>query len=198
MASYRELAGALEAVVRAIRHGNIPSGSTLLTRCESLIAEACRGILTEIGWTPFVKADAGSVSEATLRAAAVRSGWSLAEVRAMVAAEVAGAEIWINSRYQVMRCRLDDVTIHLSIKRIDQQPVRSWRDLQRIKNELVGPENEAVEVFPAESRLVDTANQYHLFVCTDPTRRIPFGFDAGRHVFTESVGSAGQAPEEPQ
>lgn len=39
-----------------------------------------------------------------------------------------------------------------------------WREFQRIKNEVVGPEREAVELYPAESRLVDTANEYHLWV----------------------------------
>jgi len=29
---------------------------------------------------------------------------------------------------------------------------------------IVGEEHEAFEVYPAESRLVDTANQYHLWV----------------------------------
>lgn len=65
---------------------------------------------------------------------------------------------------------------HLSIRRLDRGVVRDWRDLQRIKNELVGASNEAVELFPAEERLVDTANQFHLFVLDDPTVRFPFGF----------------------
>jgi hypothetical protein len=39
-----------------------------------------------------------------------------------------------------------------------------WREFQRIKNEICGPEREAVELYPAESRLVDTANEYHLWV----------------------------------
>lgn len=59
----------------------------------------------------------------------------------------------------------DEVEIvHLSIKRIDRAPIHDWRDLQHIKNELVGPECEAMELYPAESRRVDTANQYHLWV----------------------------------
>jgi len=52
--------------------------------------------------------------------------------------------------------------LHLSIKRLDKHPVRDWRHFQRIKNELIGEENEAVELYPAQSRLVDTTNQYHL------------------------------------
>jgi hypothetical protein len=64
----------------------------------------------------------------------------------------------------------------LSVKRQDRAAVHDWRDLQRIKNELVGPEHEAFEIYPAESRLVDTANQYYLWVFEDPEVRIPFGF----------------------
>ena len=54
--------------------------------------------------------------------------------------------------------------IYLSIKRLDKKSIHDWRDLQEIKNQLTSPEQEAVEIYPAESRKVDTANQYHLFV----------------------------------
>lgn len=61
------------------------------------------------------------------------------------------------------------VELHwLSIKRNDQRAVLDWRHLQQIKTELVGAENEAVQLFPAESRVMDTANQFHLFVFADP------------------------------
>jgi hypothetical protein len=66
--------------------------------------------------------------------------------------------------------------IHLDIRRNDGQPCRSWRELQQIKNELVGPDHEAVELYPAECRLVDTAHQYHLWVVADPGFRFPLGF----------------------
>lgn len=53
-----------------------------------------------------------------------------------------------------------------------------WREKQRIKNELFGPERIAVEVFPAESDLVDVANMYHIWVL--PIRiRLPFGLHKG-------------------
>ena len=55
---------------------------------------------------------------------------------------------------------------YLSIKRLDREPINDWRAMQKIKNAIVGKEWEAVEIYPAESRLVDTANQYHLF-CWD-------------------------------
>ena len=64
----------------------------------------------------------------------------------------------------------------LSIKRRDREAIRDWRDLQAIKNAIVGPEHEGFELYPAESRLVDTANQFHLFVFMDRRVRMPVGF----------------------
>jgi hypothetical protein len=73
---------------------------------------------------------------------------------------------YTNSRYQVAvwpgACALGKY-FHLSIKTHDRSPRHDWRDLQRIKNELIGSEFYAIEIFPAESRLVDAANQYHLY-----------------------------------
>lgn len=65
------------------------------------------------------------------------------------------------------------------------------RELPAIKNELVGPENEGVELYPAESRLMDSANQYHLWVLTDPEKRFPFGFTS-RVVTEEAFGKSVQ------
>jgi len=81
--------------------------------------------------------------------------------------------------------------IWLSIKRNDRECIRDWRDLQKIKNMLVGMENEGVELYPAESRLVDSANQYHLWVIKDPGIRFPFGFK-GRGVNDVPVGKSKQ------
>lgn len=70
-------------------------------------------------------------------------------------------------------------SFYLSIKTLDKQPRHDWREMQRIKNELVGEEVEAVELYPAESRLVDTANQFHMFCFPKlqfPDKRLPFGY----------------------
>lgn len=84
--------------------------------------------------------------------------------------------VWKNDIYQVAVFDLPEGAVHLSIKRIDRAAIHDWRHLQQIKNELCGPEREAVEIYPAESRLVDTANQYHLWVLP-PDMRVPFGFE---------------------
>jgi len=84
--------------------------------------------------------------------------------------EMQKLEVWKNSRYTVDVRRFfgqldgkQTCLIHLSIKSNDRTAVHDWRDFQRIKNEICGPEEEAFELFPAESRLVDTSNQYHLW-----------------------------------
>lgn len=87
-----------------------------------------------------------------------------------------GERFYGNSLYNVFVKPVGDGIVWLSISRKDRKTVRDWRDLQRIKNELVGPECEGAELFPAESRLVDTSNQFHLFVLTDPAIRFPFGY----------------------
>lgn len=63
---------------------------------------------------------------------------------------------------------------HLMVRRHDSKPVRSWADLQRIKNELVGANRTAIEVFPAENNLVDQANIYHLWILPADVE-LPFG-----------------------
>jgi hypothetical protein len=83
----------------------------------------------------------------------------------------------------------------LSIKRADREPIRDWRILQAIKNGIVGEEVEAVELYPAESRLVDTANQYHLFALTSPAIRFPFGY-RDRLVTETPMGKSKQRPFE--
>jgi len=84
--------------------------------------------------------------------------------------------------------------VWLSIKRIDKGVMHDWRHLQEIKNMIVGPEHEAVELYPAESRLTDTANQYHLWVLRSPTLRFPFGFDRRVVQDDPAVGNSRQRP----
>ena len=93
--------------------------------------------------------------------------------------EVGCHSAYQNSRYQVLVIFEESGAgwppmAHLSIKAHDKRAVHDWRDMQRIKNELMGPEAEALELYPADSRLMDEANQYHLY-CVPPGIRLPFG-----------------------
>lgn len=93
-------------------------------------------------------------------------------------------EMWWNRRYVVLRRRLDPPDVlfaghrplkwwHLQIWRQDGQPIHRWEDLQRIKSELVGKRAEALELYPRESRVVNQAHVYHLWVWQG--KRIPIG-----------------------
>ena len=88
---------------------------------------------------------------------------------------MASMQYYENDSYCV-DVRYNPPFVHLDIRRLDGSDCKNWRELQQIKNEIIGPEHEAVELFPAESRLVDTANQYHLWVHVSPDYRFPFGF----------------------
>ena len=111
--------------------------------------------------------------------------WKLLEpsipMRNGVAIELDGEEQWANDLYVVHKRVMDadengtPRAIHLSIRRQDREPCHDWRDFQRIKNQLAGPEWEGLEIYPAESRLVDMANQYHLWCLDRKVTGLGFG-----------------------
>ena len=109
--------------------------------------------------------------------------------------EINKAEVWLNDLYQVS-VRKDKSLTHLSIKRIDRGPCKDWRHFQQIKNELCGPEMEGVELYPAESRLVDSANQYHLWVVTEKGFQFPFGWRVRAVTDGDAFGKAKQRRHE--
>ena len=107
----------------------------------------------------------------------------LAEYFAMHPKEKAEALVnrentFVNDTYQVLVSAVEDsepALLHLSIRRIDNEPIHDWRDLQSIKNMLIGTENEGFELYPAESRKQDSCNKYHLYVLKDAAQRFDVG-----------------------
>lgn len=83
-------------------------------------------------------------------------------------------EVWMNRIYLVYIGTKG--LLHALVRRIDERPIREWSHMQRIKNELLGTEVEAVELYPAESRKVDDHNWYHLWAIPEG-ERFPFGLD---------------------
>jgi hypothetical protein len=100
-----------------------------------------------------------------------------------------GARVVANNKYVVIvREHEPDPTKprwHLSIRREDRKPIRDWRDLQAIKNQVCGAEAVGFEVFPPESLLMDTSNQYHLWVYENADA-CPFLLRDGRFVANKS------------
>ena len=62
----------------------------------------------------------------------------------------------------------------LSITRRDRKPLHDWRHLQYIKNDILGTDVEAIELYPDEDRLLDTANTYWLYAFPKGYQ-LPFG-----------------------
>lgn len=104
-------------------------------------------------------------------------------------------ERWANDRLTVQVERDEHGVTWLMIRRLDGEPIRDWRDMQQAKNEIAGPTVEAVEVFPAMDRIVDTANSHHLW-CGYPGQRLPFGLVGGVHLGDgeDLVAGLGQRP----
>jgi len=55
----------------------------------------------------------------------------------------------------------------IGITALNEEARHDWREFQQIKNDLIGEEWEGVELYPAESRLVDPSNRFFLF-CFPP------------------------------
>jgi hypothetical protein len=103
--------------------------------------------------------------------------------------------VFMNNLYQVSMFEPKDEPAALTwlvIRRRDAEPGRDWRHFQMIKNQLCGPEREGFELYPAESRLVDTANQYHMFVLP-AGQKMPVGY-AEREVSDAPFGKNKNRP----
>lgn len=83
-------------------------------------------------------------------------------------------ECWVNNIYTVKvyypdnsaACQFPNNKFTLLSFRnhANSHRAHDWRDMQRIKNEICGYERTAVEIYPPMSNLVDTCNQFHLWV----------------------------------
>ena len=114
-----------------------------------------------------------------------------------------GTVLFFNNRYHVFARKMRNPRgdgpdlLHLSIRDNERSSRHDWRDFQRIKSEIVGPEFEMVEMYPRESQLVDYANQYHLwgFLTEEPLfTRMGFGFEEGRQIW-DGIGPRPTVPD---
>ena len=76
----------------------------------------------------------------------------------------------------------------IGISSKDGAPRHDWRDFQQIKNDLVGADWEAVELYPDISRLIDPSNYYILWCAP----KIPLGIYSGRIIQTPETCVAPQ------
>lgn len=83
-----------------------------------------------------------------------------------------------NTRYTVMIYDNAETThgpaINILVQRLNNTPIPDhWKELQKIKNEIFGPETTAVEYYPAESQLIDDKNIYWLWIFPEGVLPIP-------------------------
>ncbi|MGE3778399.1 MAG: hypothetical protein AB7F89_14525, partial [Pirellulaceae bacterium] len=142
----------------------------LLTSDDVLWAEI-QGLFEECG--------AETESPAPATTGPTRSSWTsfVPVIEIPAGGDDPGGTMYRNSRYSVA-VRRHPEHYHLAIIVNDHSARHDWRDFQRIKNELLGPDAEAVELYPSEDRLIDTSNTFHLW--SPVGQRFPFGFDKGR------------------
>jgi hypothetical protein len=140
------------------------------------------------GWTPFIRTMPVHNAEAV---AAYGTGYEkeYGDFQSGV------QSMWMNNRYVVIKKELEGGMTWLSIRHKNRKAIRDWRHFQRIKNELTDPGREAMEIYPAESRLVDEANQYHLWVFPEGYE-IPCGFTERMVSDDQVMGPAKQRPLE--
>lgn len=79
-----------------------------------------------------------------------------------------------NTRYVVMiddQCKTTHgPAIRAMVQRNDNTPIPNhWSEMQKIKNELFGPETTAIEYYPKESELVNNHNIYWMWVFPEGT-----------------------------
>lgn len=134
-------------------------------------------------WQPLEQAKLNPLTEEHIRETMRMCDMSREEAIASLEAEGRQTTYWLNDTYQValIRHKYKDPDfpdlLQLNIRRRDGEAIfRDWREFQAIKNQLVGPEIEMVELYPAESRKADMSNKYHLWGFDDPAFRWPFGF----------------------
>tara|TARA_R100000742_G_C4274858_1_gene95029 strand:+ start:525 stop:1052 length:528 start_codon:yes stop_codon:yes gene_type:complete len=101
-------------------------------------------------------------------------------------------KVYVNDLYYVFVNEEKD-WIHLSIKTHEKSvdSIITWQHKQWIKNDICGVEAEGVELFPAESRMVNSANQYHIWVLTG-NEKFSCGWHEGRLVTDGNVEGAKQ------
>lgn len=99
-------------------------------------------------------------AKAMVKEAGVTRRQAIEQVRATTR-DLEQDALFKSSLYQVMVRDRDG--LHVTVKRLDREPIFERDDLVEIGRQFTPEDAIAVELYPAESRVVDTANQYHIF-----------------------------------
>ena len=118
-----------------------------------------------------------------------------------------GREWWNNEYFGTLRSFSCGFPIRhskfkiLSISSADHTAKHDWRDFQQLKTMIVGAEWEGLELYPAESRLIDPSNRFYLW-CV-PKGIIKWGLPGNRMIISPNPTAPqreypdGYLPKEP-
>lgn len=143
-------------------------------------------------------------------ATAMQAGMTRADAKEHYDEVMHNAEWWGNDVYSclVFRCGehskrhgfgAEFTMAHISLHRRDRAPCNDWRELQQIKSDVLGEDAEAVQLYPAEDRVVDTSNEYHLWALfTEDGKPVPWplGMVTGLRMDEPRIPNAVQRPFE--
>jgi hypothetical protein len=140
-------------------------------------------------WKPLTEVPVGEFHPPAPELVAItRAHYGLSDEAARVFLEEdhAKSRYFVNDLYQVQVAPAgrEGTMLHLNIRRRDGGMFKDWRHFQQIKNEIAGEECEAVEIYPAESRKVDTSNKWHLWVLP-PGTKLDLGWSQRDVSYTE-------------
>lgn len=79
----------------------------------------------------------------------------------------------INYENDIYRVWITLKNHQLTISRKDDKPIESWYDIWNIKNQILGYDTTAIEIYPSVDDLIDGQNQRHLFIL-DTKEKISF------------------------
>lgn len=93
---------------------------------------------------------------------------------------------WAGQCHQVRRNRVFAVLVRLDATGVVHLAVSSlsgirpsWPEMQRIKDDIAGPDATAIEVYPPKAEVVDEADMFHLWVLR---AKLPFGLHLTRRL----------------
>jgi len=97
-----------------------------------------------------------------------------------------GGDGWAGQCHQARRNRVFAVLVRLDATGIVHLAVSSlsgvrptWPEMQRIKDDIAGPDATAIEVYPPKAEVVDEADMFHIWVLRG---KLPFGLHLTRYV----------------
>lgn len=69
--------------------------------------------------------------------------------------------------YEDVETDMSVICAHLLIQRIDKKPITNYMKLQEIKDDLLGEDVSAIEIFPKKDDLCNGSNARHLWTLKD-------------------------------